>query len=488
VKHDPGPGARPDTSRSAEVAQQALSQLPRTLERLRDYLRIPAISCDAAHHPDVVRLSRRLAEDLAALGFSGARALELEGALPLVCAERRAAAADRPTLLIYGHFDLQPVQGEAWRSPPHEARLEAGRLYARGAADDMGGWMSHLAAIEAWLSVVGELPVHVKLVIEGEEEIGSPNLERYMDAFPEVFTADVMVLTDCENPSTEVPGLTVSLRGLLEVELAVEALEADVHSGLWGNMVPDPATALILLLARLLDEHGRLALGRREVPEAWRRAAGTAPPSRELVAQAAHLLPGVAPLPDEGRPPAEWLWRQPALTVLSTTLPRASEQKNAVRRRASATLSIRLAPGQTAAEMSQLLEAVLLVNPPGGVRVQLVARSGGAQSWLYEPSGPVFEAVDRAYEKGFGQRPVQVGVGGSIPFVALFGRRFSHLPLVLNGVMDPETGAHGPNESLHLGVFEKTLVSNVYLLEELGRLAVSACALGSDDCEPVGAP
>jgi acetylornithine deacetylase/succinyl-diaminopimelate desuccinylase-like protein len=352
----------------------------------------------------------------------------------------------------------------------------------------MGGWMSHLAAIEAWLAVVGELPVHVKLVIEGEEEIGSPNLERYMDAFPDVFTADVMVLTDCENPSTEVPGLTVSLRGLLELELAVEALEADVHSGLWGNMVPDPATALILLLARLLDEHGRLALGRREVPETWRRAAAAAPPSRELVAHAAPLLPGVPPLPDEGRPPAEWLWRQPALTVLSTTLPRPSEQKNAVRRRASATLSIRLAPGQTAAEMLQLLEAVLLVNPPGGVRVMLLPRPGGAQSWLYEPSGPVFDAVDRAYEKGFGQRPVQVGVGGSIPFVALFGRRFSHLPLVLNGVMDPETGAHGPNESLHLGVFEKTLVSNVYLLEELGRLPVSSCLLCPDDGGPVGAP
>jgi acetylornithine deacetylase/succinyl-diaminopimelate desuccinylase-like protein len=138
--------------------------------------------------------------------------------------------------------------------------------------------------------------------------------------------------------------------------------------------------------------------------------------------------------------------------------------------------------------MMQLLEAVLLVNPPGGVRVQLEARAGGAQSWLYEPSGPVFDAVDRAYEKGFGQRPVQVGVGGSIPFVALFGRRFSHLPLVLNGVMDPETGAHGPNESLHLGVFEKTLVSNVYLLEELGRLAVGSCSLASDVGACVGAP
>jgi cysteinylglycine-S-conjugate dipeptidase len=459
---------------SAEVARQAVANLPRTLERLRDYLRIPAISCDPAHRADVVRLSRRLQEDLSGLGFSGARALELEGALPLVCAERLGAGPDQPTLLIYGHFDLQPVQGEDWRTPPHEATLRDGRLYARGAADDMGGWVSHLAAIEAWLAVAGELPVNVKLVIEGEEEIGSPNLERYMDAFPEVFAADVMVLTDCENPAVDLPGLTVSLRGLLELELVCEALESDVHSGLWGNMAPDPATALILLLARLLDENGRLSLGRREVPEAWRRSAARSPPSREVVARAAHLLEGVAPLPDEGRSPAEWLWRQPAITVLSTTLPRPSEQKNAVRRRASATVSIRLAPGQTAAEMLQQLESVLLVDPPGGVRVQLLPRPGGAQSWLYEPSGPVFEAVDRAYERGFGRAPLRVGVGGSIPFVALFGRRFSHLPLVLNGVMDPDTGAHGPNESLHLGVFEKAVLSNVYLLEELSRLGRAA--------------
>lgn len=448
--------------------------MPRTLERLKGYLRVPAISSDTAHHGDVRRLAQKLGTDLEALGFSNVRVLELPGALPLVSAERSLAGAERPTVLIYGHFDLQPVKGEDWRTPPHEATVIGERLYARGAADDMGGWVSHIGALEAWLEVAGELPVNVKLVIEGEEEIGSPNLERYMDAFPEVFVADVMVLTDCENPSTEIPGLTVSLRGLLELKLSCEALETDVHSGLWGNMAPDPATSLILLLARLLDEDGRLRLGRTEVPEAWRREAALAPPSREVVASGARLLPGVHPLPDAGRPPAEWLWRQPAVTVLSTTFPRADEQKNAVRRQASATLSVRLAPGQSAPEMRALLEGVLLQDPPGGVRVSLTVAPGGAESWLYEPRGPVFEAVDRAYEKGFGRRLLRVGIGGSIPFVALFGRRFSHLPLVLNGVMDPETGAHGPNESLHLGVFEKALITNVYLLDELARLGPRA--------------
>jgi acetylornithine deacetylase/succinyl-diaminopimelate desuccinylase-like protein len=455
---------------AARVAERARAALPSTLERLKKYLRVPAISSDPEHHADVRRLSEILVQDLGALGFDRARTLALDGALPITCAERCRAGANKPTVLIYGHLDLQPVRGEPWRTPPHEATVIGERLYARGAADDMGGWVSHLAALEAWLAEAGELPVNVKLLIEGEEEIGSPNLERYMDAFPDAFASDVMVLTDCENPSTTIPGLTVSLRGLMEVEVVCESLGVDVHSGLWGNMVPDPATALVLLLARLLDENGRLAIGRQEPPEAWRRAASRSPLTAAVIAQAAQLVSGVQPLPEEGRPPAEWLWRQPAVTVLSTTLPRAEEQKNAVRRQASATLSLRLAPGQTAEQMRDLLATALLRDPPGGVRVRVVERPGRSDSWLYEPSGPVFDAVDRAYIEGWGEPLLRVGIGGSIPFVALFGRRYGHLPLVLNGVMDPETGAHGPNESLHLGVFEKALVTNCYLLAELAEL------------------
>jgi acetylornithine deacetylase/succinyl-diaminopimelate desuccinylase-like protein len=326
--------------------------------------------------------------------------------------------------------------------------------------------VSHLAAIEAWLRVVGELPLNVKLIIESEEEIGSPNLERYMEAFPEAFDADVIILTDCDNPSTEVPGLTVSLRGLYEVEVLCEALQSDVHSGIWGNMAPDVSTALVKVLARLVDDDGRLVLGRLEVPDAWRQETRDII-TDDAVRQDAGLLPGVEPLPQRGRTPAEWLWRQPAVMVLSTTLPRADEAKNALRSRASATLSIRLAPGQTAADMRAELENVLTRDVPGGVRLTLRDRPAHADSWLYTPRGPAFAAADRAYEKAWGHPLLPIGVGGSIPFVALFGRRFGDLPLILNGVMDPATGAHGPNESLHLGVFRKAIVANLYLLDEL---------------------
>lgn len=457
---------------SERVAAQARAGLEATIGRLTEYLCVPAISCEPEHAGDVLSLAQRVASDLSALGFEAA-VRHLPQALPLVHAERRCARADAPTLLVYGHLDLQPVRGENWQTPPHRATrkmtADGERLYARGAADDMGGWVSHLAAISAWLEVTGDLPLHLKLVIEGEEEIGSPNLERYMDAFPTDFDADVMVLTDCENPALDLPGLTTSLRGLWEVELTCEALESDVHSGLWGNMAPDVSLALVRLLTRLTDADGRPLFGLCEVPEAFRQGARKVPLDAAVIRDGAHLRPGVEPLPERERPAAEWLWRQPAVTVLSTTLPRPDQHKNALRAAATATLSIRVPPGKTRQQLRGELEKLLLSDAPGGVLVTLRDRPGGAESWLYEPSGPAFAAADRAYERVFGRGLTQIGIGGSIPFVALFGRRYAHLPLILNGVMDPKTGAHGPNESLHLGLFEKTILASVFLYEELAQ-------------------
>ena len=452
------------------IATHADARFEETLAQLGRYLEIPAISCDEKHFGDVRKLAATIRDDLAALGMKNARVLELEGALPCVAAEWLEAGPDKPTVLIYGHLDLQPVNQANWNTDPHKLVVKDGRAYARGAADDMGGWVSHMAAIGAWFATEKRLPLNVKLLIEGEEGIGSFNLERFMDAYPEAFASDVMVLTDWENPSTEIPGLTVSLRGLMEMEVTTEALTADGHSGLWGNMVPDVSTALMLLVARLIDEDGRPRIGLVEVDAARKESAKRMPIDNEVIREGAHLIDGVDPLPVRGRSLAEWMWWQPAITVVATTLPTPDRKANALRSRASAILSVRLAPEQTARQLYPLLEAELLRDPPGGVKVTVKPKGWDGEGWLYTPKGPAFAAADRAYEKAWGQKLVQVGVGGSIPFVALFGKRFGDLPLILNGVMDPLTTAHGPNESMHLGIFRKAIAANVHLLHELSLL------------------
>ena len=195
-----------------------------------------------------------------------------------------------------------------------------------------------------------------------------------------------------------------------------------------------------------------------------------------VIADGAHIIEGVKPLPHRGRSPAEWMWRQPAVTVVATTLHTQDHKKNALRTKASAILSVRIAPGQDARELKELLEAELTRTPPGGVKVSLASKGWDGESWLYVPKGPALEAADRAYEKVWGRKLLRIGVGGSIPFVALFGRKYGDLPLILNGVMDPKTTAHGPNESMHLGIFRKAIASNVELYAELGDLPAGASA------------
>ena len=458
-----------DVSRIALAAEQAAVA---SFARLGRYLAFAPISSEPEAAPRLRELADVLCADLGTLGLSRARVLELPGAHPCVAAEWTGAGPGAPTVLVYGHFDVQPVKGEAWSTDPHTLVQKGDRLYGRGAADDVGGWLSHVVAIEAWLRQTGGLPCNLKILLEGEEEIGSPNLARYMDAFPDAFDADAMVLTDCDNPSVDIPGLTVSLRGLLEIEVSVTSALSDVHSGLWGNVVPDPATTLIALLARLVDEDGRLGLARRSIDPAWLASSRAVPLTGEVIRAGARLLEGVSPLPDRGLSPAAWAWRQPAVTVLSTTFPAPGTEKNAIRKSASARLSFRIAPGQTAEELTSAVEAELRRDVPGGLAVSLVTMPGSAASWDYRAEGPAFDAADRAYEIAWGRAPLRIGLGGSIPFVALFGARFSRLPLVLNGVIDPETGAHGPNESMHIGVYTKTIKANVHLYAELaGALA-----------------
>ncbi len=453
-----------DVSRIALAAEQSVEG---SFARLGRYLAFAPISSDPEAKPRLAALAETLRADLTTLGMSRARVLELPDAHPCVAAEWMGAGPSAPTVLIYGHFDVQPVKGETWTTEPHALVRKGDRLFGRGSADDMGGWLSHFIAMEAWLRETGSLPCNIKILLEGEEEIGSPNLERFMDAHPDAFDSDAMVLTDCENPSVDIPGLTVSLRGLLEVEVSITSAQSDVHSGLWGNIVPDPAMALITQLARLVDADGRLKLARRDVDPAWLVTSRDVPLTSAVIRSGARLLEGVDPLPDRGLTPAAWVARQPAVTVLSTTFPAPGTEKNAIRKSVSAKLSLRIAPGQTSEELFEAVAAELRRDVPAGLSVTLTTLPGAASSWDYVAEGPAFDAADRAYVAAWGRPPLRIGLGGSIPFVALFGKRFARLPLVLNGVIDPETGAHGPDESMHIGVYTKTVKANVHLYAEL---------------------
>ena len=453
-----------DVSRIALAAEQSVEG---SFARLGRYLAFAPISSDPEATPRLAALAEALRADLTTLGMARARVLELPDAHPCVAAEWMSAGPGAPTVLIYGHFDVQPVEGETWTTEPHALVRKGDRLFGRGSADDMGGWLSHFVAMEAWLRETGSLPCNIKILLEGEEEIGSPNLERFMDAYPDAFDSDAMLLTDCENPSVDIPGLTVSLRGLLEVEVSITSAQSDVHSGLWGNIVPDPAMALITQLSRLVDADGRLKLARREVDPAWLVSSRDVPLTSDVIRSGARLLDGVEPLPDRGLTAAAWVARQPAVTVLSTTFPAPGTEKNAIRKSVSAKLSLRIAPGQTSEELFEAVAKELRRDVPAGLSVTLTTLPGAASSWDYVAQGPAFEAADRAYVAAWGRAPLRIGLGGSIPFVALFGKRFARLPLVLNGVIDPETGAHGPDESMHIGVYTKTVKANVHLYAEL---------------------
>jgi len=446
------------------VRQHAQELVPEALKRLGEYVAIKALSRDPAFFAEVRRMAEVAADDLRAAGLDDVALLELDGALPCVKGSK-IVDPNAPTVLIYGHFDQQPADPAVWATPPHEMVEQGDRLYGRGVADDLAGWLSQIVAFRAW-NQAGGPPLNVRFLLEGEEEIGSPNLGRFMTEYPEAFAADAMVLTDCENPSTDVAGLTVSLRGLLELKVTLRALQGKVHSGLWGGALPDPAVGLMKLVAQLVDDEGRVVGLEHPVDPAWRESvAGLSPDDADLRRDAG-LRDGVAGLDPGGRPRVEWMWRQPHLTVVGTSLPQLDQTANVILPEASAVLSLRLAPGMSAEGAFESLRARIEASTPFGLEVE-VEQHHGVAGWSYEAQGPAFDAAERAYRDAFGKDLVRIGVGGSIPFITLFAERFPDTPLILNGVMDPRTNAHGPNESLHVGLFGKVVQANVNLLQEL---------------------
>ncbi len=354
---------------------------------------------------------------------------------------------------------MQPTGDRAgWDSDPFEPAERDGRLYGRGAADDKAGIAAHLAALRAHGD---QLPVGVTVLVEGEEEIGSPTLDRFLAAYSGRMRADVVVFADSANWTVDVPSLTTSLRGLAPVTVEVRALEHGVHSGLYGGPVPDALTALCRLLATLHDEQGDVAVAGL--------ARGAADPldltEAQLRADAA-VLDGVRLIGTGGL--TERLWARPAITVIGIDAPSVAAASNTLLPAARAKVSLRLAPGEDVTRARAALASHLEAHAPWGVHVT-VEPGAAAAPYTARSDGPAYQAARWALAQAWGSPAVDVGGGGSIPFVTGYAEAFPEAEILITGVEDPDTRAHGANESLHLATFERACLAETLLLHRLGQ-------------------
>jgi acetylornithine deacetylase/succinyl-diaminopimelate desuccinylase-like protein len=443
-----------------------------TLRELVALARIPSVSAPGFDPAQVARSAEAVAELLTRAGLQRAALVRVGGAHPAVLAEWTGAGPGAPTALVYAHHDVQPPgRPEHWRSPPFEPTLRDGRLFGRGVVDDKAGLLLHVAALRAWLEATGGLPMNVKLVVEGEEEIGSVHLAEFLRVHRRDLGADVLVLSDTANLATGLPSLTTSLRGLVVVDVTVRALDHPLHSGMWGGPVPDAATALAALLGRLVDARGEPAIpGLADdvpAPSAAERARLAALPfDRERFREEAGLLPDVPLAGDASRSVYERLWLRPAVAVTALEAMPLAEAANQLIAEARARVGVRLAPGQDPDRVAKLVSAFLQRDPPLGVRVETEVGSAAA-GWRTEPEGPAFDAARRALAAGFGREAACIGCGGTIPFVGPFADVLGGVPALLLGLEDPVCNAHGENESLHLDDFRKAARASAHLWAEL---------------------
>ena len=429
--------------------------LPDVRRDLEDLVRIPSVWSDPARSDDVHRSAQKVAELLRDAGFTAVEIVS-EGGAPAVIAHHPAPHG-APTVLLYAHHDVQP-EGDAaqWDSPPFEPTERAGRLYGRGSADDKAGIATHLAAFRAH---DGRPPVGVTVFVEGEEECGSPSLSRLLAVHKHKLAADVIVIADSDNWTTEIPALTVSLRGLADCVVEVATLDHGLHSGLWGGVVPDALSVLVRLLASLHDDDGNVA-----VPGLYEAQAAPVDRDVEWVRAESGLLEGVGEI--GSGTVAQRLWAKPAITVIGIDTTPIARASNTLIPRARAKVSMRIAPGGDSSAHLDALRRHLEQHAPWGAHVT-VTPGDVAQPYAIDATGDVYDAARAAFRQGWGVDAIDMGMGGSIPFIAEFAAAFPDATILVTGVEDPGTCAHSVNESLHLGVFERAAITEALLLEKL---------------------
>lgn len=441
------------------------------LEELGRWVSIPSISADPQRRGDVRRCCERLVDRMREIGLE-ADVLET-GGNPLAYGQWLNAPG-QPTILIYGHYDVQPVDPiDLWKSPPFEATVRDGNVYGRGTVDDKGQVLMHLAAIDAHLRTRGRLPINVKIVVEGGEEIGSPHFDDAVARYTDRFTADVAVISDTSVYAEDVPSLTTSLRGLVHWEITVHGPSEDLHSGYYGGVVRNPIEALACIIASLKDENGRVAIpgfydGVGEFDEAT-IAELRALPYDEAREAAILGIPSLAG--ESGRMPLERMWFRPTLECNGIWGGYSGPgSKTIVPSWAKAKISARLVGDQDPLHVRRIVAAFLKNAAPSGVRVS-VTDEGAVRPIVVSRDHPAVAAAARAMEAGFGKAPVFIGTGGSIGPVATFDR-ILRLPQVLIGVGLPDDHIHAPNEKFTLSQFFGGIKTVAALYDELARPAV----------------
>ena len=432
------------------------SLLPELRDDLESLIRIPSVSASHFDPLEVRRSATKTAELLEKAGFDDVRLLELDDAHPAVYGQR-SGPEGAPTVLLYAHHDVQPAGDPAeWTVAPFEPMERDGRLYGRGSADDKAGIIVHTGAVRAFGA---DLPVTVKIFVEGEEEIGSAHLDAFLAEYGELLASDVIVIADSGNWRVGVPALTTSLRGIVSVFVEVRTLEVGVHSGGFGGVLPDALTTLSRVLAGLHDADGNVAVAGL--------VSGTAAEldltEDELRSQAG-VLDGVE-LIGEGSL-TDRLWMKPAISVLAIDAPSVNEAINQLVPTARANVSMRIAPGQDAGDAMNALVAHIEQQPAWGAQVTVTPHESGEAFALSTDDSRVL-AFREAFADAWGRDVVEMGVGGSIPFVAAFSDAYPDAAILLTGVADPTSRAHGPDESLDLGDFRTGILAEAIALRNL---------------------
>lgn len=440
-----------------DIRNAVHNDLGRTLSELESMIEIPSVSAAGYDPAEVIRSAEFVASLLRNVGLDSVRLLELEGAHPAVYGEK-IVSVEAPTVLLYAHHDVQPPgPPDQWDTDPFAPVERDGRLYGRGSADDKAGIAMHLGTIRA----LGEdPPVNIKVFVEGEEEIGSRHLIDFLDAFADLLGADVIIIGDAGNWARGVPGITTSLRGLVDCIITARTMKYAVHSGSYGGVYPDAITALARTLAGLHNDDGSVAVAGL-VSDV---ADGPDITKHELDEQVLPA-PGVE-LVGSGTLTSR-MWRQPAISVLAIEAVPIGEAINQIVPEARAKVSMRIPPGQDAGEAMSALVAHLQASASWGVELE-IEQGGVGEALELDTSGPAHDAYRAGMLEGYGTAAVEMGVGGSIPFVAAFSERYPKAEVLLVGVADPTSRYHGPNESLELADLESAIVAQAVALTLVG--------------------